>query len=134
MNGKPVRLDSGEEVYVGAGDRVEVARTLDRPADVPGRRRSPCCARRSEVTVGTLYSDQARPITPHGALTLERGRLLADSASTSRAFRPLALAIDSQGHTVVNDGEAWYEVSAGATDRCVIRRGQPGRHTAARHR
>ncbi|HEU4422811.1 MAG TPA: cyclic nucleotide-binding protein [Pilimelia sp.] len=112
VNGKPVRLDPGDQVYVAAGDSIDVATRSTGRLTYRGGAASVLCAN-TEAGVGLLYSDQDRPTTPHGALSLERGRVLTDSASTSRAFHPVVLTIESQGYTVVNEGPAWYEVAAG---------------------
>jgi putative peptide zinc metalloprotease protein len=70
----------------------------------------------SESDVGPLWSDGARRTSPNGELSVESGRVLADTASTSSSFDALALTVRSGGRTIENDGKAWYAVAPGATE------------------
>ncbi|WJK40379.1 cyclic nucleotide-binding protein [Solwaraspora sp. WMMA2056] len=112
VTGRVVMLRDGAATYVAAGDRVEVESRSTGELVFRGGAASVLCAG-SQAQIGTLTSSGTRPVAPSGELTLDRGRILADTASTSGAFRPLALTIDSGGTIVANRGEAWFAVNAG---------------------
>ena len=52
--------------------------------------------------------------TPHAALSVDTGRVLADTTSTSGAFRPLDLVVHRTRGDVTNTGAAWYSVDPAA--------------------
>ena len=111
--GRTLALSRGSTVYVSDGDSVvlrdrSLARLTFRGGSV-----SVLCAG-SSVGVGPLFSEGVRPISPSASLGLRRGRVLADTASPSRTFRPLRLDLASAGRAVRNDGPAWFAVGGGA--------------------
>jgi hypothetical protein len=61
------------------------------------------------------FAEPVRPVAPHAGLVLVRGRLIADTASTSPAFTDLALRVGNHGHTTVNSGPARHTVADGET-------------------
>ncbi|MDG4767599.1 cyclic nucleotide-binding protein [Solwaraspora sp. WMMD406] len=110
--GEPVTLRDGAAMYVGAGHRVEVAdRSTGELIFRGGAATVLCAGVRAEV--GALWSTGTRPVAPNAELTLDRGRVLADTASTSAAFRPLAFTVTSRGEEMANRGEAWFAVNSG---------------------
>ncbi|MFY1633878.1 cyclic nucleotide-binding protein [Solwaraspora sp. WMMB335] len=110
--GRSITLRSGGAHYVGDGDRIGVRDRSTGELTFRGGAATVLCAG-VQVRVGTLWSTGARPVAPNGELRLERGRILADTASTSTAFEPLALTVESQGEAVANRGEAWFAVNTG---------------------
>jgi putative peptide zinc metalloprotease protein len=111
--GSPVRLGPGEQVYVAAGDRVEVGAGSEARLTFRGGSAAVLCARSRAGVEEVHGTPGVRPLAPRARLVLQRGRLLADTATTRRSFRPLDLTVSSDGHSIVNDGSAWYSVSAG---------------------
>ncbi|WP_203719074.1 cyclic nucleotide-binding protein [Asanoa siamensis] len=112
VNGRPVKLAEGGEIYVAEGDRVHVRDRSTASLTFRGGSVTVLCAG-SGVTLGPLWSSGSRRTEPHGSLTLADGRVLVDTASTSGTFLPLDLSLDATGTRLRNDGEAWYRVSAG---------------------
>ncbi|HEU4421050.1 MAG TPA: M50 family metallopeptidase [Pilimelia sp.] len=111
VDGRPVRLDRGDDIYVSAGDRVDVGEGGIARLTFRGGSASVLCAD-TQVEVGALRTEGSRPARPGADLTIHSGRLLADTATTSRAFQSLALTVENPAHTVVNSGPAWYAVNA----------------------
>jgi len=109
VDGRPVRLAKGDRVYVGEGDAVRVDSSARGRLTFRGGSAAILCAG-SETHVGPLRSRSVRPVSPSGSLELVSGRILADTASTSGAFEPIALRVGVHGKTVVNEGQAWYSV------------------------
>jgi len=104
--GVPRTLVRGDDFYVGRTDRVAVGdRALARLTFRGGGYTILCGG--SRVGVGAL-SSAGRPIEVSGALDLLDGRLLADTAGTSRAFQPLRLRVASGGGQVANTGAARF--------------------------
>ena len=96
VNGEPVRLDRGADRYLGTGDRIAVASRSVVRLVFRGGAVSVLCADTS-VTLGELVSPPGHPITPTAVVRINSGRLLANTASSSSAFRPLSLRIDTAG-------------------------------------
>jgi putative peptide zinc metalloprotease protein len=127
VEGRVVALRRGDRVYVGAGDRVDVGERANGRLTYRGGADTLLCAG-SRADVGALWSDRASPIVPHARLELQRGRLIADTATGSPAFGHLALAVSNQGHNTVNSGAARHTVAIGQTDVAagrVVRDGIP---------
>jgi putative peptide zinc metalloprotease protein len=112
VDGRPVSLARGERLYVGEGARVEVRDRSTGRLTFRGGAATVLCAG-TLVDVGRLWSDGAGNRSPRGRVTLQQGRVLADTASTSGAFAPLALALDRPVGRVTNTGSAWYAVDGG---------------------
>jgi putative peptide zinc metalloprotease protein len=112
VDGKPVVLSKGDQVYVRESDSVRVLTSARGRLTFRGGSAAVLCSG-SETGIGPLWSDSVRPVEPAGELELVRGRLLADTASTSGAFEPLRLRVANGGQAITNDGEAWYAVDPG---------------------
>jgi putative peptide zinc metalloprotease protein len=112
VDGRPVSLARGGRLYVGEGARVEVHDRSTGRLTFRGGAATLLCAG-TRVDVGRLWSDGSGNRSPHGRVVLGQGRVLADTASTSGAFAPLALALDRPVGRVTNDGSAWYAVDGG---------------------
>jgi putative peptide zinc metalloprotease protein len=112
----PARLGPGEQAYVGAGDVVEVADGGKARLTFRGGSVAVLCERSRAGIEDLRGTPGTRPLSPQGRLALQRGRLLADTATTRRSFRSMDLAISSEGHAIVNDGSAWYSVSGGEVE------------------
>lgn|GEM_PF-658249 len=110
--GRLLTLRDGAAAYVAEGDRIEVADRSAGELVFRGGAATVLCAW-VEAEVGALRSAGTRPVAPSGELTLDRGRILADTASVSGAFRPLAMTVISQDAVLANRGEAWFAVNAG---------------------
>ncbi|MDG4769289.1 cyclic nucleotide-binding protein [Solwaraspora sp. WMMD792] len=110
--GRLLTLRDGAAAYVAEGDRIEVADRSAGELVFRGGAATVLCAW-VEAEVGALRSVGTRPVAPSGELTLDRGRILADTASVSGAFRPLAMTVISQDAVLANRGEAWFAVNAG---------------------
>src|SRR4029453_15217083 len=63
---------------------------------------------------GRLWTEAGRYRDPHAALAVDTGRVLADTTSTSGAFRPLDLVVHRALGNVTNTGAAWYSVDPNA--------------------
>jgi putative peptide zinc metalloprotease protein len=118
VGGQRVVLDAGSRVYVGAGDSVQVRDRSTGTLTFRGGAVTLLCAG-SESDVGPLWSDGARRTSPHGELSVQAGRVLADTASTSASFDPLGLTVRSAGREIENAGEAWFAVAGGGTEVSV---------------
>ena len=115
VGGKPFSLARGDQIYVSENDTIDLgARTLARLTFRGGATSVLCPG--SALTVGALAAVGVRPATPSGNLWLRNGLMLADTASPSRTFRPLALRVSSVGNNIVNDGPSWYRIGAGGAD------------------
>ncbi|GAB1642863.1 cyclic nucleotide-binding protein [Krasilnikovia sp. MM14-A1259] len=113
VDGTTVILDEGDRRYVGNGTRIEVPdQATGRLTFVGGAAAMLCPG--SRAVVGNLWTDTARHREPHGELALDNGRLLADTTSTSGAFRPLALVVQRPLGNVTNSGPSWFAVDPGA--------------------
>ncbi|HEV7708092.1 MAG TPA: cyclic nucleotide-binding protein [Asanoa sp.] len=112
VNGQAVKLSSGGKVYVTEGDRVRLRDRSRATLTFRGGAVTVLCAG-SSLDVGPLWSEGNRRTVPHGEVRLTDGRVLVDTASTRSTFRPLALSVDATGAKLTNDGEAWYQASAG---------------------
>ncbi|BCB81742.1 hypothetical protein Pflav_081520 [Phytohabitans flavus] len=112
LDGRTVTLDKGDRLYVSEGSDIRVeSRSAGRLTFRGGAALVLCAETRTDV--GPLWSTGRRQVEPHGTLSLDSGRVLADTAATSGAFAALALQIGSDTSQVVNDGPAWYSVTSG---------------------
>lgn len=109
--GERVRLDRSDRLYLGAGDRIDVADGSRGRLTLRGGSAVLLCPG-SAVAVGAVDSAGRRPVRPGGDLELVAGAALVDTASPSQAFVPSTLAVHfGAGQVAVNDGEAWYGVN-----------------------
>jgi putative peptide zinc metalloprotease protein len=113
IDGKTVALAEGDRRYVDEGARIRVPDKTSARLTFQGGGAALFCAG-SQAQVGKLFTDAGRKRVPHGALTVEGGRLLADTASTSGAYEPLALTVSRSADVVTNSGPAWYAVEPDA--------------------
>jgi putative peptide zinc metalloprotease protein len=109
--GRTVVLRPGQRAYVGGGDLVEVGGRANGKLTYRGGAVTTLCAG-SRAGIDQLWTDRSQP---HARVDLRGGRLVADTASTSGAFRPLDLRVSNQGHTTVNSGPARHTVEVGQT-------------------
>ncbi|MEV8514057.1 cyclic nucleotide-binding protein [Dactylosporangium sp. NPDC051484] len=108
VNGVERAMTRDAKVYVQHGDSVRVDARSTATLTFRGGSATVLCAG-ADVRVGDLFSGQQTPIEPAAALTLDGGRLLVDTTSTTTAFKPLRLTIG----TVTNEGAARFALSAG---------------------
>jgi putative peptide zinc metalloprotease protein len=107
-------LHRGDDAYVSSTDRIVVADRADGRLTFRGGGYAVLCGG-SRLLVGPL-SSAGRPVAPAGALELTAGKLLAYTAGTSPAFRPLALRVSADGRETANDGAARYSVGWDGVD------------------
>ncbi|GAA0540762.1 hypothetical protein GCM10010172_22550 [Paractinoplanes ferrugineus] len=105
----PVTVEPGDERYVGSSTEVDVPTQSTARLTFPGGGVTVLCAG-SRIMIAGLSVDGGRHQTPRGKVTLQAGRVLADTAGTSGAFNPLALSVTRPDGTVTNKGAAWYSV------------------------
>jgi putative peptide zinc metalloprotease protein len=108
-----VSLQVGEQRYLAAGSKIEVPGKGVALLTFPGGAAVVLCGN-SRVAVNGVGVENGRTSTPSGKLTLENGRLLADTSSPSGAFAPLALTVLRSQGDVISGGRAWYSVDPGA--------------------
>ncbi|MGI5214552.1 cyclic nucleotide-binding protein [Plantactinospora sp. CA-290183] len=115
QRGRVVRV-AERGIYVGTGDRIRVPERSRALLTFRGGSTAVLCAG-TRAVVGRIWSEGIRPSAPHGRLTLDAGRLLADSTGRADAFTPLTLvvarSVDPVGGAgaVGNRGAARYAVS-----------------------
>jgi putative peptide zinc metalloprotease protein len=115
VDGRTVTIGAGDRRYVDEGSRITVPAKATGRLTFQGGSATLFCAG-SQAQVGKLFTDTARRREPQGAITLEAGRLLADTASTSGAYQPFSLTVSRPAGAVTNNGAAWYAVEpAGLT-------------------
>ncbi|AVT30462.1 cyclic nucleotide-binding protein [Plantactinospora sp. BC1] len=136
VDGRSVRLAEGDRLYVSEGDQIRVSARSRALLTFRGGATTVFCAG-SRAVLGPLWSDGVREVTPHGRLTLDTGRMLADTESPSSAFAPLSLLVDRAGGGIGNRGAARYaawtrgiEVSTGEVRVTGIRQPEQGRPLA----
>ncbi|GIE79672.1 hypothetical protein Aph02nite_56220 [Actinoplanes philippinensis] len=105
----PMTLQAGEQRYLGAGSTVEVPGKGVALLTFPGGAAVVLCGT-SRLVINGVGVETGRTSAPSGTLTLEGGRLLADTSSPSGAFAPLALTVLRSQGDVVSGGRAWYSV------------------------
>ncbi|WP_030434181.1 cyclic nucleotide-binding protein [Actinoplanes subtropicus] len=114
--GATTRLAEGGRRYVGEGASIEVPARSTGRLTFSGGSTIVLCAD-SRTNVGALWTGTGRERAPHGTLGIDSGRLLADTTSTSGAYRPLSLDVrrpTGDAGDVKNTGEAWYAIDPGA--------------------
>ncbi|MEO3925922.1 cyclic nucleotide-binding protein [Micromonosporaceae bacterium B7E4] len=107
VDGRTVRLAEGDRLYVSEGDQIRVPVRSRAVLTFRGGATAVFCAG-SRAVLGPLWSSGVRTVTPHGRLTLDTGRMLADTESPSSAFAPLSLLVDRTGGGIGNRGAARY--------------------------
>ncbi|MEU4619006.1 cyclic nucleotide-binding protein [Actinoplanes sp. NPDC023801] len=107
--GGRMSLQAGDRRYLSAGGGVEVPGKGVALLTFPGGAAVVLCGG-SRLEINDVGVENGRTSTPSGRLTLENGRLLADTSSPSGAFAPLELTVLRSQGEVGNDGRAWYSV------------------------
>ena len=113
IDGVATALDEGGRRYVDDGSRIEVPAGSSGRLTFPGGSAALLCAG-SRTQVGKLWTGDGRHREPHGVVTIDSGRMLADTSSTSGAFRPLSLVVRRPLGDVQNAGQSWYAVDPNA--------------------
>ena len=113
IDGRDITLADGARRYVDEGTHIEIAENSTGRLTFRGGAAAVLCAG-SDTEVGPLWTGAGRTRVPHGKLVVEEGRLLADTTSTSGAYRPLTLVVDRPLGVVTNDGAAWYSIDPAA--------------------
>jgi putative peptide zinc metalloprotease protein len=109
VDGEPVRLPAGADIYLGAGDTVEVAARGSARLTYRGGAESLVCAG-TAVTLGRLVTRDEPPV-PTAALRVDRGLVVTDTTSASAAFRHLRAVQQSAAGTAVSTGRASFAVA-----------------------
>ncbi|GIF10691.1 cyclic nucleotide-binding protein [Actinoplanes teichomyceticus] len=104
---------AGQRRYLGAGAQLETTGTGRARLTFPGGGAVLLCPG-ARVTLNSASVTSGRQAAPSGRLTLDNGRLLAGTAGTSAAYRPLELTVARAQGDVTNRGSAWYAVDAAA--------------------
>jgi putative peptide zinc metalloprotease protein len=115
VNGSTMDLHKGDKVYVKESDQITVADRSTAHLTFRGGSLGVLCAG-TNLRVRELVSDNGRTVQPTGKLDFMTGRLLVDTHSASKAFRPLALSVFSPAGATVNNGAARLAVDPGDTD------------------
>jgi putative peptide zinc metalloprotease protein len=113
LAGDRVPMEAGDRRYVSEGAQIEVPPQAGARIMFPGGAITLLCAG-SRVQMGRLQTVAGRQQSPTGTLTLQSGRVLADTTSTSGAFAPLRLTVTREGGAVTNSGPAWYSAEPAA--------------------
>ncbi|MFG1602735.1 cyclic nucleotide-binding protein [Actinoplanes sp. NPDC049265] len=106
-------LAQGDRRFVTAGATIEVADNSSALLTFSGGSAALLCGG-STTEVGALATGTGRGRQPSGELTLDSGRLLADTTSTSGAYRPLDLRVNRPLGAVTSTGKAWYSIDTAA--------------------
>lgn len=115
LDGRTVVLTPGDRLYVAEGSRVQVREKSTGRLTFRGGGALILCGQ-SRLDVGELWSTGSPTVAPNGVLTVDSGRVLADTASTSGAFRDLALSVRTGNSTVTNRGAAWFAANGGTAE------------------
>jgi putative peptide zinc metalloprotease protein len=108
-----ITVEPGDERYVSASTEIDVPTQSTARLTFPGGGVTVLCAG-SRIMVASLSVEGGRHQTPRGGITLQSGRVLADTAGTSGAFNPLALSVTRPDGVVSSKGAAWYSVDTSA--------------------
>jgi len=113
VGGAVTTYDAGDRAYVGRGAQLEVPAGSTARLTFPGGGATVLCAG-ARLQIGSLAVTDGRRQSPRGTVSLQAGRVLADTTGTSGAFQPLGLTVARAGGDVVNSGAAWYAVDPAA--------------------
>ncbi|MGX6605917.1 cyclic nucleotide-binding protein [Micromonosporaceae bacterium Da 78-11] len=103
----------GGRRYLDRGVQVDVPSQAGARLTFPGGAATLLCGG-SRVEVGKLYTGGGRHQAPVAAVSLQSGRLLVDTTSTSGAYEALSLTVSRPQSDVVSSGPAWYAVDPAA--------------------
>src|SRR5262249_10885337 len=110
VSGVSYDLAKGDQIYVGAGDIVQVSNRSLARVIYRGGASSVLCGG-TAVSVNQLGSTRGRPIESQAAIVLDRGQMLMDTRSPSAAYTDLASVVTAPGVRAVNQGPAWYSIT-----------------------
>ncbi|WP_067507978.1 cyclic nucleotide-binding protein [Actinoplanes sp. TFC3] len=114
VDGTSARLAAGDRRYLDEGASLDIPQGSTGRLTFPGGAAVLLCGG-TQADIGALSTDPGRSRTPHGALTVHGGRVLAGTASTSGAYEPLVLTVTrTAADAVTNNGAAWYAVDPAA--------------------
>ncbi|MFI6077033.1 cyclic nucleotide-binding protein [Actinoplanes sp. NPDC051343] len=111
--GDAVTLAPGDRRYVGDGTQISVPVGARGRLTFPGGAAALFCGG-AQAQIGKLDVDGGRSRTVHAVLTLQSGRVLADTAGTSGAYQPLALTVARARNDVSATTAAWFWVEPAA--------------------
>ncbi|GLY98924.1 hypothetical protein Acsp02_61780 [Actinoplanes sp. NBRC 103695] len=109
VDGKLTVLAAGERRFVAAGAEIEVSDKATGLITFTGGSAALLCGG-STTEIGALAPGLGRDRQPSGTLNLQGGRLLADTTSTSTAYRPINLVVTRPLGEVTNAGKAWFSI------------------------
>jgi putative peptide zinc metalloprotease protein len=112
-------LEAGDRRYVDVGSTLTVPEGSNARLTFPGGAVVVLCGG-SKLEVGRLHTEGGRRQQPHATLSLQNGRMLADTKNASGAFQPLALTVGRTESDVVSSGAAWF---AADTDAVTVANG-----------
>ncbi|MGK5679026.1 cyclic nucleotide-binding protein [Actinoplanes sp. URMC 104] len=109
FDGRSATLADGTRRYLDQGEVVQVPSGASAKLVFAGGSTALLCAN-TRVGIGNLGTGEGRDQTPRARISLQSGRLLAGTGSTSGAYNPLALTVDRSAGTVTSTGAAWYSI------------------------
>ncbi|GAB2628944.1 hypothetical protein Aab01nite_21200 [Paractinoplanes abujensis] len=109
FDGAPANLGEGARRYLDQGEVIEVPSRASATLTFAGGATTLLCAN-TRVGIGRLSTGGGRDQAPKATISLQTGRVLAGTGSTSGAYKPLALTVDRSQGTVTNTGAAWYQI------------------------
>ncbi len=115
FDGTPENLEEGAQRYLDQGEVIEVPSKASAKLTFPGGATTLLCAD-TRLGIGNLSTGGGRDQAPKATLSLQTGRLLAGTGSTSGAYKPLALTVERTEGRVTNTGAAWYSVEVAAVN------------------
>ncbi|BBH64598.1 hypothetical protein ACTI_12830 [Actinoplanes sp. OR16] len=102
-------LSAEEHRYLAAGSEIRIPDSSQALLTFPGGATMVLCGGSStELTASEVTT--GREPAPSARLALGGGRVLADTASASGAYRPLLLTVTRTQGDVTNAGESWFAV------------------------
>jgi putative peptide zinc metalloprotease protein len=113
FDGEAANLGPGARRHIDQGEVLDVPAGASATLTFPGGGSARVCPG-SKIGVGGLHVENGRHRVPVAMLSLQTGRLLAGTGSTSGAFRPLELTVDRGEGRVTNAGAAWFSVETAA--------------------
>ncbi|MFG1989098.1 cyclic nucleotide-binding protein [Actinoplanes sp. NPDC048988] len=113
FDGEQATLAAGASRHIDLGETIDVPAGSSADLVFPGGASTRVCGG-SKVGIGGLHVQSGRHRAPVAMLSLQSGRLLAGTGSTSGAFQPLALTVDRSEGRVTNTGAAWFSVEPAA--------------------
>lgn len=129
VDGRAHSLEEGSRILVGREDPVSVGTRSFAALVFAGGAEVGLCSD-TEATLDEVRRIEEPPwrplgsarIRPVASLRIERGRIVAETASRGAAFEPIFLDVIAGNHRIANDGEATFAASRGsvAVERGVV--------------